>query len=104
MTEADVDDALYFLQRPDPSWGELYKAFEVVQGDVGKIEGHGWASEREITRFTRTANHQAAAGREARHARMAQIPPRDPMTLEEGRVLIRRIVSSWIGAKLPPTV
>jgi len=51
----DVDDALYFLQRSDPSWTEVYKAFEIARSDVGEIAGSSWASQRELTRFTRTA-------------------------------------------------
>jgi hypothetical protein len=56
-TDANVYDALYFLQRSDPDWIELYKANEIVRADVRKIEGRGCASEGELSSFTRTANH-----------------------------------------------
>lgn len=72
--DRDVDDALYFLQRPDPSWSELYKVYEVVRSDVGEIAARGWAAKRALSRFTGTANHQDAAGREARHARASEGP------------------------------
>lgn len=100
VTDRNVDDALYFLQRADPSWSELWKAYEVVRDDVGKIEGRGWASERELSRFAGTANHQDAAGREARHARLPTPPLRDPMSLGEARALIARVVSAWLTDKL----
>jgi hypothetical protein len=103
VTDQNVDDALNFLQRADPSWSELFKAYEVVRDDVGKIEGRGWASERELSRFSGTANHQDAAGREARHARMPTPPPTDPMPLDEARALIARVVSAWLTAKLEPS-
>lgn len=100
VTDKNVDDALYFLQRADPNWTELWKAYEVVRDDVGKIEAQGWASERDLSRFTGTANHQDAAGREARHARLATPPVADPMPLEEARALVERVVSLWLNAKV----
>jgi hypothetical protein len=100
VTDSNVDDALYFLQRLDPDWHELYKAYEIVRDDANPPERRGWASEREITRFRRTANHQDAAGRGARHARLAAEPPSDPMTLDDARALIRRVVSAWVGEKV----
>lgn len=98
-SDPTVDDALYFLQRADPDWVELYKAYEIVRADVGKIEDHSWASKRELSRFTGTANHPNAAGRTARHARMSTPALPDPMTLQDARALIRRVVRAWITAK-----
>jgi hypothetical protein len=99
-TDRDVDDALYFLQRPDPSWSELYKAYEVVRGDVGEIADRGWATKKELSRFTGTANHQDAAGREARHARVRKEPLADPMPLNDARILVRSVVTAWLNEKL----
>ncbi len=100
--DPNVDDALYFLQRAEPSWGELYKAYEVVRDDAGDPGGRGWTSRDDLSRFTRTANHQAAAGRQARHARAATEPPANPMSLEDAWIFVRRFVSAWITEKLEP--
>lgn len=96
----NVDDALYFLQQPDPDWIELYKVYEVVRSESdSRVEDRGWASRQELSRFTRTANHQDAAGRVARHARMNAAAPPSPMSLKDARALIRRVLRAWIDAK-----
>lgn len=98
--DSDVDDVLHFLAHPSPDWMDLYKAFEVVRADVGKIQDRGWASGGELSRFTGTANHQGAAGRAARHARAKNSPVANPMSLDEARTLIRSIVQAWLTAKV----
>jgi hypothetical protein len=101
VTDADVD-ALYFLQRADASWAELYKVGEALHAAIGsdEIVARGWASEAELRLFRKTANHQDAAGRDARHARKAgKDAPSSPMALEEARELIRRIVFAWLTEK-----
>jgi hypothetical protein len=103
--DADVADALYFLQRRDPTWGELYKALEIIEADGdGEITARGWASNNERTRFTRSANHQATAGHDARHARLRTEPPPNPLTLAEARLFMRRILQAWLAgrASAPP--
>lgn len=98
-SDPSVDDALYFLQRADADWVELYKAYEIVRSDVGKIAECGWVSKRELSRFTGTANHPDAAGPTARHARTPYAAPPDPMTLQDARALMGHVVRAWITAK-----
>jgi hypothetical protein len=99
IADADVDDALHFLQRNDPTWGELYKVLEIVEGRAGRIDGNGWASDNERSRFRRSANHQDVAGRDARHARLNTEPPPNPMSLPEARTFIRGVVRQWLASR-----
>jgi hypothetical protein len=80
------------------SWWELYKALEVVQNNVGEIP-RAWASKAKVRLFERTANHQLAAGLDARHATSKKDPPPKPMPLDDARQLIRRVVSAWLAEK-----
>jgi hypothetical protein len=66
-------------------WVELYKVYEIV-GTTNAFESAKSAaglSNNKMTLFTRTANHQEAAGGGARHARLSAEPPRTPMPVEE---------------------
>jgi hypothetical protein len=101
LNDAAVDDALYFLQRSNPSWSEIYKVYEIVQHDIKRkgIVANGWATDRELRRLTATANHPALAGRDARHARQSAPPIADPLTLPEAQDLVGRIVRAWIAIK-----
>jgi hypothetical protein len=47
-----------------------------------------------VSRFTRAANHQAASGEIARHARSSEVPPANPMPIEEARGVIGRLVGA----------
>ena len=50
-----------------------------------------------MTRFKRTANHQAASGDNARHARLSATPPPNPTAIGEARALIGKLVNAWIA-------
>lgn len=76
-------------------WSRLYKVYEIVRARADIIRA-GWASRAELTLFKRTANHEEAAGSDARHARSRQPPPPSPMQLHEAEALLERILSSWI--------
>ena len=60
----------------------------------------GWVTKAAIDRFTQTANSAAAVGDDARHAHGRIPAPSKAMQLEEARELIRRLVQSWLGARL----
>jgi hypothetical protein len=101
LTDRSVADALEYLAR-DESWYELYKAFEVVRGDVGgeaAIDGLGWATDTEMERFRRSADNAAVSGYEARHADRGLNPPKNPMTLADASVFISRLVEAWLATK-----
>ena len=78
---------------------ELYKVYEIIR-HVGGLDAAMRAagiSKNTVTRFTRTANHQAASGEIARHARSSEVPPANPMPIEEARALIGRLAGAWAG-------
>jgi hypothetical protein len=74
-------------------WFNLYKVFEILQD---KVTQNQWASRNEVGRFTRTANHEQAAGEGARHARSRTVPPARPMTLSEADAFVERLVVEWL--------
>lgn len=97
----DVAAALRILADPDVAWGRLYHVFDLVQADVGSGIRQ-WATRGECDRFTHTANSRLALGDEARHGHTGFQPPQNPMTLGEARQLIRKIVTGWLEARVPP--
>jgi len=77
----------------DDKWSSYYKAYEIIEGDVGgKIIKNGWSVKSNISRFTQTAQTYRHAGKKYK-------PPSQPMTLSEARALIKAILSRWISSK-----
>lgn len=96
----DVAEVLEIMSAERLNWTDLYKIYEIIQ-DSGMLETvtqTACMSNRDITRFTRTANHQEASGAEARHARLSQEPPSNPMTIEQARGMIGRLVTAWMDS------
>jgi len=80
----------------DHNWDNLYKIFEVIQSDVGgSIVTDNWATQRELDRFTQTANSEQAIGDVARHGHNRISPPSDPMSLDEAKSLIDKILKHY---------
>ena len=95
----DVAEVLQLLAKPDgPSFADLYKIHEIVEhtGHGKSALGSAGISKAAMSRFTRTANHQAASGSGSRHARSSEQPPKDPMTVDEARTMIRQLVTEWL--------
>jgi hypothetical protein len=78
---------------------ELYKVYEIIRhaGGLDAAMQAAGISKSIVSRFTRTANHQAAGGEIARHARSTEAPPANPMPIQEARGLIGRLVGAWAG-------
>lgn len=91
--DPDADDALDLWANEPHDWVNLYKVFEIIRARGGLDPG---VSESELRRFTHTANHEQAAGRQARHARLGTEPPTNPMTALEADDLIRRLLEAWL--------
>jgi hypothetical protein len=88
------------LFRKDASWDDLYRVFEVIEGDVGGgMYERGWVSRSAVRRFTATANSPAVLGDRARHGSQRGQPPPDPMTLREAHELVERLVVRWVEEK-----
>jgi len=99
VADADprVRQALDYLNGPETTWNDLYRAVEVVESDVGGIITEaGWASRTALSRFKRTANSHAALGPDARHGTDDTEPPPKPMTFTEAFELVRNIHRQWL--------
>jgi hypothetical protein len=97
VTNGNVARTLRLWGRP-PDWGNFYRVFEIIDSEVGVVS-QGWASDNEVTRFKRTANHPEAAGDEARHGSSTVEPPPHPMTLNEARGFVEHLLRQWLQTK-----
>ena len=85
-------------ESPDASWFDLCKIFEVLRDAAGgqaALQQRVGLSKTEFSRFTLTANHPGGSGDLARHARLSQQPPANPMSVEEGQHFIRHLIVNW---------
>lgn len=99
--DPDVAEVLEIFGSGPHDWMNLYRVLEIIGGRENIVDS-GWASGKEIVRFTRTANHPRAAGPNARHARSNVEPPPRPVTPEEGVEFVRRIAVGWLGSLVSP--
>ena len=97
----DVARALRLSEGREHDWVELYRLLEIVEDSVTRkgITDAGWATRSQLKRFCHTANSLEAAGDAARHGREQKPPPQRPMTLNDARELIRRVVRQWLDTE-----
>jgi hypothetical protein len=77
-------------------WSTLFKLKEKIDAAVGgSLVERGWATKRELERFNRTANSHRILGDAARHGVQTSEPPAKPMTIEQARQLIDRLIRRW---------
>ena len=104
-TSDDVARVLRLSVGREHDWVELYRILEIVKASVGRnrttITDAGWVTKRQLARFRRTANSPdpKAAGDAARHGHSKDPPPPRPMTLNDARDLIRRVVRQWLDTE-----
>jgi hypothetical protein len=83
------------------SYDTLYKAFEVIRGDVGSlIEDLKWMSKAQQRRLTQTAQSPQVIGDKAHHGHQKQEPPKKPMPLKQASDLMTQLTHRWIEYKL----
>jgi len=101
LTDQNVLEALHFYSLGrDPV--TLYKVFEIIRHDVAggdALDAMGLSAKDERKRFTHSVNHEKALGDLARHARLGQQPPDNPMSLEDARTFIRDLLKKWLTWK-----
>lgn len=101
----DIDAVLKAI-KPGSSYVDLYWIYEMMVGTEpirdfeDRVVRLGWATRRDIGRFTHTANSPTVLGREARHGREVTTPPADPMSLGDARHLTHMIVKAWIAWRI----
>lgn len=89
----DIADALSFYQRG--TWFDLFKAWEKVRdGTDGR--SNAWTTRNERSRFTNTVNNPEVIGDHARHGVPTGDPPPNPMSVEEARGFVGRLIKTWI--------
>lgn len=88
--------ALEILANEPHDFVHLYKVYELMEsgGGIAKL-----GSKKQRGRFTHTADNPDASGRLSRHATTKNRPPSNPMTLDEARSFIYRMMASWIQGK-----
>jgi hypothetical protein len=100
----DVAELLTLIGNADRlGWVELYKAYEIIRDAVSggrngipTLAGRLDIPESEIKRFTGSANRPDVSGPDARHARQSGPPPKQSMTLPDGRHFIRDLARRWL--------
>jgi len=96
-----VTKALRLRNADSLSWVELYRIYEVIEGDVGRpyIVASRWVKDTEIRLFKHTANSVGASGNQARPGKESAHPPKNPMTLSQARTPIEGLPRTWITDK-----
>jgi len=69
-------------------------------GGTSNIIKRGWATDKSITRFKRTAQSPEVIGDLARHGIQKDEPPEDPMTVSEAKSFIETILHKWLRSKI----
>lgn len=85
------------------NWVNLYRIYEVIEENIGgkeKIEDLGLASKTRIKLFKRTANSPQVLGCKARHGHKKHTPPKNPMSLNEAKALIKNLIIQWVKHKM----
>lgn len=95
LTNKNIGRAFRLFSGVQADWSSLYKIYEIIEINVGKVWTRGWVSKDEINRFTQTANSTAALGDDARHSNYKVPAPAEPMSLDEARTLIRKLLTKW---------
>lgn len=88
------------------TWTGLVRLLEVIVEDVGGecvVASNDWASRKKLKRFERTAN-SSASGDASRHGHERYHPPPNPMTLDEGKALVKKIQEAWLTSRLARAV
>jgi hypothetical protein len=98
--DSDAAETLTYWGSKPRDWHNLYKVLEIIESRAD-IESEGWATARELKAFTGSANHQGAAGADARHSRMkGHYPTQRAIPLPEAEAFIGHLLTSWL-ASLP---
>jgi hypothetical protein len=80
-------------------WPDLYRIYEVIKADIGgdpEIAERRWATDADLTRFRRSANHPQVAGDRSRHGSTDDAPPPRPMDLRHAVALIKRLARNYL--------
>jgi hypothetical protein len=108
QSDPRVRYALELINKPDDTFGSIYKAYEIVRDELGgpkngppRIAALAHVSEDLLKVFYDNAHCKELSGKRARHAGIpkSKLNHSIKMPLHEAQQLIRRIVLAWIDAK-----
>lgn len=97
LADANLRRALKYFS--DPTWANLYKAYEIVRTEAGgdqRIQELGWASGAILSRFRRTCQSPTSIGDDARHAVEPSDPPSRPLPRAEAKRLAAGLLECWV--------
>lgn len=101
--DASVAKAMRLLAAPDyKSWVGMYRIHEVIEADVGSeksLKKQGWGSAQDLKRFKHSANSVTVAGDSARHGKEVELPPKQPMSVDEAAAYLNYVLQSWLSSK-----
>lgn len=92
LQEPHLAKAARMLTRQGDSWTGLYKVVEHLQQAGLDPVKTGICTASDLGRFTHTANSVQALGDAARHAKEAIGKPKNPMSLDEAKAFVQRLV------------
>lgn len=85
---------IYFRKGVD--FVNLFRIYEKIKALGIKPVAKGWITREQESNFTNTANNPDASGDEARHGKSTCEPPKNPMSLEQAKLLIDSIIERFI--------
>lgn len=100
-TNRDAAEVLHILGQPQPpNFAELYRIDEIIKfsGLLTAVMKSADVSDKERRLFKQTADHQDASGSDSRHARNKQEPPKSPMSIDQARAMIGKLVTAWLDS------
>ena len=103
VDDESVAKVLRLINR-EMDWTNLYRLLEVISEDVGGIKAiveRGWASEKRINIFKRSANNTSVSGDDSRHGKIQSGRlPEQSMELREARHFIDQLLREWLSIKV----
>ena len=108
MLGSDVVPRVIQLAESGLNPGSMYNILEGISGDMGgttrqgfdAVAERGWLSVEQLSLLKHCLNHPVATGLESRHVFTIEEPPKDPMSLDEIRRLVRHLLHQWIAWRL----
>lgn len=99
LNNSVASEVFHFYSQPT-TWINLYKIYEIIKDNIGKKKVEAILTDKQLSRFTGTAQSKSQIGDEARHAAKKFIGHKDPMTINEASDLIRKLILEWAESTL----
>jgi hypothetical protein len=95
-----VASEVFHFYSQSTTWINLYKIYEIIKDNIGQKNVEAILTDKQLSRFTGTAQSKLQIGDEARHAAKKFIGHIDPMTINEANELIRKLILVWAESTL----